>query len=110
MRRNNFPRSLRTKVMSCHRQYFDEQTQLMQGNVLSRLTPQLREEVSAFLVSDFVYRCPLFIGVDSTKVQKVVTVMKSATFNPAMDIIKRKTHGRSLLILTHGEAVEHDDT
>merc|ERR1712048_831652 len=65
MKAYNFPRHLRLKIMKCHRQHFEEQTTLMQGDVLSRLTPQLHEEVSAFLASDIIYKCPLFVGVDA---------------------------------------------
>ena len=88
MRQRHFPRALRNRIRRYYRRYFEERTAFDEVNILSELSPQLREEVSTFLVSDLVFKSPLFARTDATTLSHITMIMKPMFVEPGGCVLR----------------------
>lgn len=104
----HFPHDLRHRIRRFFRHYYTTRTALDEEALLAELSPQLREEVSVFIVHDLVHGSSLFAELPRIALSKVTMLLKPCHFSSGNCITKRDAQGsRIFYILIKGAWARH---
>jgi len=101
---HHFPPDLRRRLRHYFRAYFGQKSAIDEAAIMNDLSADLREECRNFLIHDHVRHNPMFDGLPSYLLRRVVQRLKIATVEAQECIIREDTIGTAMHIIIQGVA------
>jgi voltage-gated potassium channel len=108
----NIPPALRGRIAEYYRYLWLNRLDQDESEVLDRLPPSLRAEVSLHMKRDLVQAVPLFAGASDEFLRDVALDLEPLSFLPGDEVIRAGSPGRDMYFVSRGsvEVIGQDGT
>lgn len=104
MRHYRFGSVLRRRTRAFFKRFYAQRSAIDERTILENLAPKLQQDVSAYLLHDFVKQHPLFQHLPEGVLWKVLMIVKRASFDAGARVALRDDASVGLYIMLAGRA------